>query len=158
MDARTRRSLAWLCCLAVLAGTAGCKKDRGEDTGNTGAGTTPPPPPTTTTAAPVAVTALNVGKSVGPDKRVTTEVTQFARTDTIYASVQTSGTGNASVRAHWTYEDGQTVSDTTHTIAAGGAEATEFHISKPDGWPAGRYKVEVSVNGTIAQSKEFTVQ
>ena len=156
MDARTRRSLAWLCCLAVLAGTAGCKRNNNDDAGN--AGTTVPPPPPPPTATPVTVTALNLGKSVGPDKRVTSEVTQFARTDTIYASVQTSGTGDASLRAHWTYEDGQTVSDTTHTITAGGTEATEFHISKPDGWPAGRYKVEVSVNGTVVQSKDFTVQ
>jgi hypothetical protein len=156
MDARARRSLAWL-CLAVLAGTAGCKKKNDEN-----AGTTPPPATTTTTttptAEPVTVTALSLGKSVGPDKRVTSEVTQFGRTDTIYASVQTGGTGTAMVRAHWTYQDGQTVSDTTHTITAGGTEATEFHISKPDGWPTGRYKVEVSVNGTVVQSKEFTVQ
>jgi hypothetical protein len=159
MDARARRSLAWLCCLAVFAGPAGCRKKNNDDAGNAGTTTTTTtPPPTTTTAQPVTVTALNVGKSVGPDKRVTSEVTQFGRTDTIYASVQTSGTGTAMVRAHWTFEDGQTVSDTTHTITAGGMEATEFHISKPDGWPTGRYKVEVSVNGTVVQSKEFTVQ
>jgi hypothetical protein len=157
MDARTRTSLAWLCCLAVMAGTAGCKKKTDPNAGDPGT-TTISPPPTTTPAAPVTVTALNVGKSVGPDKRVTSEATQFGRNDTVYASVQTSGTGNASVRAHWTYEDGQTVSDTTYNITAGGAEATEFHISKPDGWPTGRYKVEVSVNGTVAQSKDFTVQ
>ena len=34
---------------------------------------------------------------------------------------------------------------------------TEFHISKADGWPAGKYKVEVSLNGVPAETKEFTV-
>jgi hypothetical protein len=35
---------------------------------------------------------------------------------------------------------------------------TEFHISKPDGLPAGKYKVEVLLNGNAAGSKDFTVK
>jgi hypothetical protein len=35
---------------------------------------------------------------------------------------------------------------------------TTFHISKPDGWPAGSYKVEISLDGTVVDSRDFTVQ
>ena len=32
------------------------------------------------------------------------------------------------------------------------------YISKPSGWPVGKYKVEVSVDGSPAGSKEFEVK
>jgi len=34
---------------------------------------------------------------------------------------------------------------------------TEFHISKPGGWPEGDYKVEVMLNGASAGTKSFKV-
>jgi len=56
------------------------------------------------------------------------------------------------------YQDGQIVDESTQTIAPTGAARTEFHISKPDGWPAGKYKLEVLLNGTSAGTKDFDVQ
>ena len=44
------------------------------------------------------------------------------------------------------------------TIAPNTRERTEFHISKPDGWPAGKYKVEVFLNDQSAGTKNFEVQ
>ena len=38
-----------------------------------------------------------------------------------------------------------------------GSAVTEFHLSKPDGWPVGSYRVEVSLNGAPAGNKEFKV-
>src|SRR5678809_1164156 len=35
---------------------------------------------------------------------------------------------------------------------------SEFHISKPDGLPVGKYKVEISVDGAAAASREFEVR
>jgi hypothetical protein len=49
------------------------------------------------------------------------------------------------------------VSESTQTIAPTGDARTEFHVSKPDGWPAGKYKIEVLVNGATAGTKEFDV-
>ena len=60
--------------------------------------------------------------------------------------------------ARWTYEDGQLVSEGSETIAPTGPAATEFHIAKPDGWPPGNYRVEISANGSLAASKEFEVK
>ena len=118
---------------------------------------TPEAPP----AAPavLTVTAVDLGRTIGGDKRVTEKVEKFARNDVIYASVLTSGTSPSAVlKAKWTFEDGQVVDETEQPIAPTGDAATEFHISKPDGWPPGKYKVEVSLNGSPVQTREFEVQ
>ena len=44
------------------------------------------------------------------------------------------------------------------TIAPTGPASSEFHISKPDGWPVGDYQVEIFVDDKSAQSKSFTVK
>lgn len=110
--------------------------------------------------APAAfqVADVQLGKGIGADKRVANTTDTFAPTDTIYASVHTTGTAqNATVAAHWTFQDGQTVNDQTETISPTGDAYTEFHISKPSGWPAGKYTLHVLVNGQEVQTKDFTV-
>jgi hypothetical protein len=130
----------------------------------------PPPPVVTTTPAPVVtpppaapagvtVVSIDLGTAVGPDQKVTTPTTTFGPKDTIYSAVATTGTApNATLGAKWTYQDGQTVNDSSQTIAPTGPAVTTFHISKPDGWPPGNYKVEISLDGTPVSSKDFTVQ
>ena len=89
---------------------------------------------------------------------MTTATTAFTPKDTIYASVATTGSGNATLDARWTYQDGQTVKEDSKSIAAPGPADTAFSISKPDGWPAGNYKVEITLNGTPVASKDFSVK
>ena len=48
--------------------------------------------------------------------------------------------------------------ESNENIAPTGKARTEFHISKPDGWPAGKYTVAVSLNGAAAGSKDFEVK
>lgn len=121
--------------------------------------TTTTPDSTPSSVAPVSVAAVEVGRSVGGDKRITEKVEVFRPNDTIYASVVTTGTApSASLKARWTFEDGQVVDESEQTIAPTGDEATEFHISKPDGWPAGKYHVEILLNGTPVQTKDFEVK
>jgi len=126
----------------------------------------PPPPPQATAPPPVApatpvvtVTTLELGKQIGADKRVTQPGTSFAPNDTIYVSVLTTGSASsATLTAKWMSQDGQVVNESTQTITPTGPAATEFHIAKPDGWPAGSYKVEVSLNGRATGTKEFEVK
>lgn len=115
-------------------------------------------PAASTPAAPVTLVSVDLGSAVGPDQKVTTATTTFTPKDTIYASVATDGTGTATLEAKWTYQDGQTVKDDSKTIAATGPATTTFSISKPDGWPAGNYKVDISLNGAPASSKDFSVK
>jgi hypothetical protein len=116
------------------------------------------PPATVAPAASVRVTDISVGRAIGPDKRVTQTVSTFAPSDTIYASVATEGAStSATLTARWTYGDGQAVDETSQTIAPTGPAVTEFHLSKPDGWPKGNYQVEILVNGVSAGTRRFTV-
>ena len=118
----------------------------------------PVSPPAT---AGVAVLAIALGNAIGADKKVTQTADSFGRNDTIYASVDTTGTGTAALKAKWTYrKNGQeaVVKEDTQTIAPAGPARSEFHISKPDGWPAGDYRVEIFVADKSAGSKSFTVK
>ena len=156
MHRQLRSGFAGLACALLVFGTASCKKKQEPaDTTSTGTTATVPAP---TAAAPVAVSSVNLGRAVGADKRVTGETTRFGRNDTIYASVSTDGTGSGTLTARWTYQDGQVVDESTQPISATGPSVTEFHVSKPSGWPAGNYRVEVSLNGSPAQAKDFSVQ
>jgi hypothetical protein len=162
--AQSSLSLVALALAGALVMTACGKK---EEAPPPPAATTPPaaepaPAPAMTpapAAAPVTVTSIDLGTAVGPDQKVTSPTTTFGKNDTIYAAVATTGSAtNATLGAKWTYQDGQTVNDSSQTIAPTGPAVTTFHISKPDGWPAGNYKVEISLNGAPVSSKDFTVQ
>lgn len=128
-----------------------------------GGGETEEPAGADTTAqmeeAPVEVTGVTLGSAVGADKRVTERTSTFAPTDTIYAAVETEGAASdATLVARWTYEDGQTVDETSRSIAPDGPAVTEFHVSKPDGWPTGGYEVVILLDGEEAERASFTVE
>jgi len=113
----------------------------------------PAPPPVAApapAAAPVTtVTSVTLGNAIGGDGKVAASSTVFAPKDTIYASVATnsSGGGSASIAAKWTFGEGTPVSSSEQKIEANGPATTTFHISKPDGWPVGKYAVAISVDG-----------
>jgi len=113
---------------------------------------------TTGTGVGVRVAQVDIGRSLTADKAISDSTDSFKPNDTIYASIATEGTAaTVALKARWTYQDGQIVDESTQTIAPTGAARTEFHISKPDGWPAGKYKLEVMVNGAPAATKDFEV-
>jgi hypothetical protein len=132
-------------CLVAIFTLAACRgADRGAEPALTGG---------------VRVTDISLGRAIGGDRAITDRTETFGPNDTIYASVTTDGTAErATLRARWTYEDGQVVDESSQTISTRGQERTEFHIAKPDGWPAGRYRVEIFVNDVAAQSKDFQVR
>jgi hypothetical protein len=118
--------------------------------------TTPPEPPA---PPPFAVKTIDVGKGITADKHVANSTTTFGVRDTIYASVLTDGAApSKTVSAKWTFHTGQVVQEQNETFAATGPAATEFHISKKSPWPVGKYKVEISVDGSPAGSKDFEVK
>jgi len=127
----------------------------------------PPPPPTPVPAPTVAptpvpfkVTSFDVGKSIGDDKKLKEAASVFGPKETIYVVILTEGVApKATLKARWTYGDkGTLVNEETRDIAPSGPAATEFHIAKPSGWPAGKYKVEVSADGAPVGAKEFEVK
>jgi hypothetical protein len=145
----TARSHAVLLALSVLA-IPGCKKS--SETASTGTATT-------STASELKISDVQLGRRLSADKRVADATDKFSPKDTIYVVAVTEGSSpNATVNARWTYQDGgQVVKEDSRTIAPNGTEATEFHISKPSGWPKGKYQVTVTMNGST-QSKDFEVK
>jgi hypothetical protein len=154
---RWNQSLVAIACLAALLAVPACRRAETP---------TPPPappvqasPPAQPAPAPFRVTGVEVGKAIGADKRITAPSSVLAPSDTIYASVTSDGTAPAvTLTARWTYEDGQLVDESTQSIASSGPAASEFHIAKPDGWPAGRYQVQILANGAPVASKQFEVR
>jgi hypothetical protein len=146
--------LTLVVAVAAFAGLAGCKKKEA---------TTPPPTPTQAPdparAPNVRVTEVQLGNALGEDKRVKAPTTSFAKKDTVFAAVVTEGAApSAELTARWTYQDGQLVNESKRAITPGAVSVTEFSIQKPDGWPAGDYKVEISLDGKPVQSKAFKIQ
>jgi len=118
-----------------------------------------PAPQAAPAPKPFRVSSIELGNAIGSDKRVSLAKTTFAPTDTIYASIATDGQSpSVTLGARWTYGDeAQLVKEDSLSIAPTGPAINEFHISKPDGWPAGKYKVEISANGAPAGSQQFEV-
>ena len=156
---RNRISLAIATALLATVALAGCKKK--EDAAMTTPPASEPATPATMPApapapTPAMVSSVDLGNAVGADNKVTMASTSFATKDTIHASVATDGSGGK-LNAKWTYQDGQTVDSQDKDVAAG-PQTTDFSISKPDGWPAGKYKVEISLDGNVVQSRDFEVK
>jgi len=130
---------------------------------------TPPPPPAPVTApapAPtpvveaVSVKQVVLASKLGADKKGVEPGTSFASAVTIYALVETAGTGIALLKAVWTYHKADKVaqvSEAQSELMLAGPASTEFHISKPSGWPKGDYQVEIFLNGASASVQKFTV-
>lgn len=152
-------ALAALCAAALVLTACGKKPEPPKPLPPTATVPAEPTPPPVAPAG-VAVSAITLGNAVGADKKVAAALETLGRNDTIYASVDTTGTGSATLRARWTYvQGGQSipVNEETQPIDATGPATTEFHISKPDGWPSGEYLVELFVNDMPSGSKRFTV-
>jgi hypothetical protein len=116
-----------------------------------------PPPP----AAPaeIMVAAVNLGTAVGADQKVTAASTSFGAKDVIYAAVDTkNASSNAALAAKWTYQDGQTVHEESTNIAPTADATTNFKIANDKGWPVGKYKVEISLNGVSAKTVDFEIK
>lgn len=122
---------------------------------------------TSATATPVApdvfkVAQVQMGESVTADYKVTKPTTTFAAShNTIYASVATTGsTTGTTLSAHFSYLEGkgQDVTTISQTIATDGPATTTFKLRNPNDWPAGKYKVEIAIDGKPVTSQTFEVK
>lgn len=138
--------------LALMPALWACEREQAEvDT----------PPAQEMTTDELRVVEIDLGNAIGADKRLTAgaETDDFRPTETIYAVVATDGAATGStLTARWTFEDGQVVEEASQPIAATGPAVTEFHISKPDGFPAGKYQLEILLDGRSIEKKDFEVK
>jgi hypothetical protein len=149
---RDAKSLVIGVLVASSVAAAGCKKK--EETVEKAPG------PIGTQVTGVTVQEVTVGSAVGADKKVVEPKAEFAPQDTIYVSVRTDGTApEATVTARWTFgADEMLVNESSQKIVPRDAVATEFHVQKPGGWPAGEYKVDILLNGEKVATEDFEVK
>jgi hypothetical protein len=109
-------------------------------------------------AADIRVTEVALGTAVGLDTKVLQPQEVFRPEDTLYVSVVTAGwSSNTLLSARW-LRGGQVLEETTQAIAPAGTATSEFHVSKPGGFEAGEYEVEILVEGKPVEKRRFTVQ
>ncbi len=130
------------------------------------AATTAPTPATSTARADASdsgfrVATLTIGSAIDAGYAVTAPATRFAAdTPVIYASVATTGrTASATLGARWRYLEGQgvLVNELSQIVAADGPAVTTFKVQNPNRWPAGRYAVEISLDGKPVAQRDFEV-
>lgn len=163
----THRPLMLAASLAAVLALGACGKK--DESASAIPSSAPPsamaPAPVATAAAatsgevaPVSFNALELGSTVDANNRILATGTSFAPKDTVYASVETGGSGNATLAAKWSYQDGTVVHEDSKLLDTKGPQITAFMTSKPSGLPAGDYKVEISLNGTAVANKDFSVK
>lgn len=107
------------------------------------------------------VATLTLGTAIDSGYAVTAPATRFnVDTHTIYASVATDGhTASAKLDARWRYLEGQgmLVNELSQNVAASGPAVTTFEVQNPNRWPAGKYVVEISLDGKPVAQQEFEV-
>jgi len=106
----------------------------------------------------ISVTQIDLGRAINADLTIRDQATTFRPSDVVYASIETKGAAPATVGVRWTYNNDQVVDKGDRDIHPIGPTRTEFHISKPDGLPVGRYRLEVTLNGASAGTKEFEIK
>ncbi len=152
---KTNRIVVMAAAVAIASvAMVGCKKKEAEA----------PVAPVEAPAATISITAVDLGNAIGADNAVTASGTTFKPSDKVYASVSTATSDPAatvpgSLGAKWyfgTTEIPNTAKESQ--VNFNGTGHTAFDLSNPKGMPAGKYKVDISLNGAVVQSKEFEVK
>jgi hypothetical protein len=120
-----------------------------------------PPAP----AATASVASVDLGTAVGADGKLSATATGFKPKDKIVVSIGTNTSDPAAtvagkIDAKLSFINGAEVMEVkteSRDFNLAGAGNTNVEFSKPDGWPVGKYKVEVSLDGALVQTKEFDV-
>jgi hypothetical protein len=106
-----------------------------------------------------SVIDIDMGRRVDADNKITDKTDVFAATDTIYASVHTSGTATSSpVMARWTLNDTTTVEEKTQNVTTSGDAYTTFSLAKPGGLAVGKYTLHVIIDGKEVRTKDVSVR
>ena len=107
----------------------------------------------------LAVIDVDMGRHIDDEKKISDKTDDFAPSDTIYASVHTSGTATSeAVVGRWTFQDGTVVDEKTDSVTTNGDARTAFFIVEPGGFPKGTYTLHVLIDGREVRTKDVTVK
>lgn len=161
---KTPLSQALLVAVIGAATIVGCKKEEAAPAAPPAAAE-PAPAPAPAAPATASVSTVDIGNAVGADMKVSAPTASFKPTETFHVAIGTATSDPAAtvagkVSVKLVYMNGteeMVVNDESRDMNLTGAGSTNFQFAKPDGWPAGKYKVYVSMNGNVVQTKEIEV-
>jgi hypothetical protein len=140
-------------CAAMLAAVAACNPEQ-RDTLDSAAGAIG-----ADVRAELSVLDIDMGKRAGANHEVDEEVDVFAPTDTIYASVNTTGTVRpGAITSQWTFPDGSVIDQQAQPTTAERDANLLFFITRPEGLAKGKYTFKVLVDGREVRSSDVTVR
>jgi len=132
------------------------KRNWAEASDSTALGLKPPDNPL------VQIRDVQIGKSIDAKKTIPDQSATFGAHDTIYVVAITYGVPDAPVAkvgTKWTFNEKLVVKELNKAISpSSGTVVTVFHIDNHSGWPLGRYKVEVMLNGFQAGYEDFEIK
>lgn len=138
--------------IAALAGTVaitGCKKKEEP------VAATPAPAPAATEPAPAPAPAT----PAAPTSSFTVAATSAAEPIVVTVNTDASVPVNATINAKLTYQDGQVAGEQSGTIKAEDAGTSKITFTNTNPWPTGKYKVDVTVNGTpVGMTQEVEIK
>jgi hypothetical protein len=109
--------------------------------------------------AALSVIDVDMGRHVDAERKISDKTDDFTPSDTIYASVHTSGTAtNSPVVGRWTFQDGTVLDERTDSVTTNGTARTVFFISRPSGLTRGKYTLHVLVDGKEVRTKDVEVK
>jgi hypothetical protein len=145
--------------VAALAVTACNKKGDTADSSSTHPPATAPVP-----TPPPAATAISIftGRRIGDNKQISDSTSMFRVRDTMYVVVTTNNTpSGGNLMARWRYETGQVIDSIIQQVdktdSAHPTTVTEFHIAKVKPWLAGKYTVDITLDGHNIGTKDVEV-
>lgn len=146
--------------LALIIPVVACNKKADDGAYTDPGASTSTPVGTAPVTTALRVNDIEIGTGLNTDMTLKDETGDFNVRDTVYAVVETEGAASsAKLDAKWTFQSGQTVSESSKTISPTGGETRhEFHLQKATPWPKGDYKVEIMLDGASAGTKDFSIK
>ena len=105
---------------------------------------------------PIHIATVQLGRALNTDNSVGAHTTQFKPNDTFYVAVLTEEPGASTLTVRWRL-NGQVVSEAQKEVSYMRPAATEFHLQNSGGFPVGQYRVEILIDDTLAESRDFRV-
>jgi len=111
-------------------------------------------------AGNLQVVLSDLGRSVNPDNTMHDATILFIPTDDVWASVIVQGNApRATLQARWLTDGGGVLEQSSQEITPTGRTVVAFHVAaRPGGWPLGRYKLELLLDGVAVGTKDFDIR
>ena len=105
---------------------------------------------------PLQLANIQTGRSLNADRSVASITTLFKPSETIYVSVQTTGSAPGTIAVKWMYA-GRVIDEPVKQVDYDGPASTEFHMQNSGGFPEGDYSVDILINGEKVGNRTFKV-